>query len=250
MLIVIRFLLREGHRLTLSIYSNRFNRELKQKPPKLPYFCVISLIMSLSQPVAPLNLAFDRDLFALRRCATAVKQPCLALIRCAADAGQTPAPRRSANYQPNLWGDDRIRSLTINSPVSGTLVFSFLNFHSKLNGKFYNYHLEAEQKEHTGRIKLLKEKVRKVIYDEKEVEEQLQLIDQLQQLGVAYRFKDDIKDSLSSLHASLEDIRLKFKDNLHASAVLFRLLRENGFSVSEGNRSIDAICSIYILTII
>ncbi|XP_074560496.1 monoterpene synthase 8, chloroplastic-like [Curcuma longa] len=161
------------------------------------------------QPLAPLNLAFDRHLFALRRCTTTVKQPCLPLIRCAADdAGQTPSSRRSANYQPNLWGDDRIRSLTVNSPV--------------------------EEKDHSARIKLLKEKVRKVVKDEKkEVEEQLQLIDQLQQLGVAYHFKDEIKDSLSSLHASLDDISLKFNDNLHASAVLFRLLRENGFSVSE-----------------
>ncbi|XP_042471971.1 terpene synthase 10-like isoform X1 [Zingiber officinale] len=146
--------------------------------------------------LAPLNLSFDRRPFFLRRCATTV-------IRCAAE--KTPASRRSAIYQPNLWGDDRIRSLTV----------------------------EEEDRTATARIKLLKEKVRKVIHDDKEVEEQLQLIDQLQQLGVAYHFKDDIKDSLSSLHASLEDISLKFKDNLHASAVLFRLLRENGFSVSE-----------------
>nr|AHI46572.1 monoterpene synthase [Zingiber montanum] len=162
--------------------------------------------MSLFHPaLAPLNLAFDRRLFVLRRCATTVKQRCLTLIRCAADAGKTPASRRSANYQPNLWGDDRIRSLTV----------------------------EEEDHTATARIKLLKEKVRKVIHDDKEVEEQLRLIDQLQQLGVAYHFKDDIKDSLSSLHASLEDTSLKLKDNLHASAVLFRLLRENGFSVSE-----------------
>lgn len=67
------------------------------------------------------------------------------------------------------------------------------------------------------------------------MEEQLELIDRLQQLGVAYHFKDNIKDCLTRLHASLEDvISLKFNDNLHAAALLFRLLRENGFSISEG----------------
>lgn len=84
---------------------------------------------------------------------------------------------------------------------------------------------------------MLKERIAEVICEEKEVEEQLRLIDHLQQLGVAYHFKDDIKGSLRNLQASLEEISLTFKDNLRATALLFRLLRENGFSVSEGNRS-------------
>lgn len=145
---------------------------------------------------APINLPFDQNLST-----PAIEQPC---------AGQSSALRRSANFQPNLWSNDYIQSLAVSSPV------------------------EEKDDQTDQRIKLLKEKIRDAIGEKKEVEEQLELIDRLQQLGVAYHFKDNIKDCLTRLHASLEDvISLKFNDNLHAAALLFRLLRENGFSISE-----------------
>ncbi|KAG6528912.1 hypothetical protein ZIOFF_011104 [Zingiber officinale] len=143
---------------------------------------------------------------ALRR-STASKQPCLRLVQCTADQLSPEAARRSAHYQPNMWSNDYIQSLTVESPV--------------------------EEKDQTKRLMLLKERIAEVICEKKEVEEQLRLIDHLQQLGVAYHFKDDIKDSLRNLHSSLEEISSTFKDDLHASALLFRLLRENGFSISE-----------------
>ncbi|XP_042457866.1 terpene synthase 10-like isoform X1 [Zingiber officinale] len=145
---------------------------------------------------------------ALRR-STASKQPCLRLVQCTADQLSPEAARRSAHYQPNMWSNDYIQSLTVESP------------------------LKVEEKDQTKRLMLLKERIAEVICEKKEVEEQLRLIDHLQQLGVAYHFKDDIKDSLRNLHSSLEEISSTFKDDLHASALLFRLLRENGFSISE-----------------
>ncbi|CAL9128530.1 Myrcene synthase, chloroplastic [Musa troglodytarum] len=92
-----------------------------------------------------------------------------------------------------------------------------------------------EEEKNAARISNLEEEVVKQIQEEKEVEDQLQLIDHLQQLGVAYHFKDDIKNALGSIHGSLEDTSMLRKDNLHATALLFRLLRENGFDVSEGS---------------
>ncbi|XP_074565101.1 monoterpene synthase 8, chloroplastic-like [Curcuma longa] len=145
---------------------------------------------------------------ALRR-HTAAKQPCLPVVQCTADMQSPKAARRSAHYQPNMWSNDYIQSLTVESPS------------------------KVEEKDQTKRLMLLKERIAEVIREKKEVEEQLRLIDHLQQLGVAYHFKDDIKGSLRNLHSSLEEISLTFKDNLHASALLFRLLRENGFSISE-----------------
>ncbi|KAG6528910.1 terpene synthase 10-like [Zingiber officinale] len=145
---------------------------------------------------------------ALRRSTTA-KQPCLQLVQCTSDQQSTEAARRSAHYQPNMWSNDYIQSLTVESP------------------------LKAEAKDQTERLTLLKERIAEVICEKKEVEEQLRLIDHLKQLGVAYHFKDDIKDSLRNLHSSLEEISSTFKEDLHASALLFRLLRENGFSISE-----------------
>ncbi|THU59409.1 hypothetical protein C4D60_Mb07t01860 [Musa balbisiana] len=91
----------------------------------------------------------------------------------------------------------------------------------------------VEEERKTKGIDDLKEDVRKLIYEKKELEDQLQLVDHLQQLGVAYHFKDDIDDVLRCLYGSLQDINMLLKDDLHATALVFRLLRENGFDVSE-----------------
>ncbi|XP_074566862.1 monoterpene synthase 7, chloroplastic-like [Curcuma longa] len=127
----------------------------------------------------------------------------------ATEQSQSPL-RRSGNYQPSIWTDDHIQFLTLrSSPMT-------------------------DEDDHAERIKLLKCQTSKLMEEKKgQVEVQLQLIDHLQQLGVAYHFKDEIKDTLRGFHASFEDISLQLKDNLHGSALLFRLLRENGFSVSE-----------------
>ncbi|XP_074590692.1 monoterpene synthase 8, chloroplastic-like [Curcuma longa] len=159
--------------------------------------------------VAPLYIPFEPKLCALRRSTTAQK-PCFPVIHSTADRPSSDAARRSAHYQPNMWSNDYIQSLAVESPVE-------------------------EKDQSTARIVLLKERIRKVISEKKEVEEQLQLIDHLQQLGVAYHFKDDIKDALTSIHGSLEDIiSLQLNDtDVHVTALLFRLLRENGFSITD-----------------
>ncbi|XP_042445966.1 terpene synthase 10-like [Zingiber officinale] len=146
------------------------------------------------------------------RPAAAIKQwRCLPRIQChATEQSQSPSTtlRRSGNYQPSIWTPDRIQSLTLSHT--------------------------ADEDDHAERIKLLKNQTSKLMEEKKgQLEEQLQLIDHLQQLGVAYHFKDEIKDTLRGFHASFEDIGSQLEDNLHASALLFRLLRENGFSVSE-----------------
>nr|QOC69155.1 linalool synthase [Wurfbainia villosa]QOC69160.1 linalool synthase [Wurfbainia villosa] len=146
----------------------------------------------------------------LRR-STAANQPGLpVLVQCSAADKKSPAARRSSPYQPNMWNNDYIQSLTAESPSKG-----------------------EEEDRTTKRLMLLKERISEVICEKKEVEEQLRLIDHLQQLGVAYHFKDDIKGSLRNFHASLEEISSTFKEDLHATALLFRLLRENGFSITE-----------------
>ncbi|XP_042446666.1 terpene synthase 10-like [Zingiber officinale] len=146
------------------------------------------------------------------RPAAAIKQwRCLPLTQChVAEQSQCPSTtlRRSGNYQPSIWTHERIQSLTLSHT--------------------------ADEDDHAERIKLLKNQTSKLMEEKKgQLEEQLQLIDHLQQLGVAYHFKDEIKDTLRGFHASFGDIGSQLKDNLHASALLFRLLRENGFSVSQ-----------------
>ncbi|KAG6511253.1 hypothetical protein ZIOFF_029310 [Zingiber officinale] len=115
--------------------------------------------------------------------------------------------RRSGNYHPSIWTDERVQSLTSTSAV------------------------QREEKRET--IKVLKEQTRNLILEKQQVAEQLQLIDHVQQLGLAYHFKDEFTDVLSRLHASLDKVSSQLKDDLHATALLFRLLRANGFSVSQ-----------------
>ncbi|XP_056844369.1 1,8-cineole synthase 1, chloroplastic isoform X3 [Raphanus sativus] len=78
----------------------------------------------------------------------------------------------------------------------------------------------------------LKEKVRKVLDETTTPLEQLELVDKLQRLGVSYHFESKIHKILTDFyHNSLRECG---KENLHATALKFRLLREHGFNVSEG----------------
>uniref|UniRef100_A0A804IM68 Terpene synthase n=1 Tax=Musa acuminata subsp. malaccensis TaxID=214687 RepID=A0A804IM68_MUSAM len=97
------------------------------------------------------------------------------------------------------------------------------------------------EEDNPTRMDKLTEDVKQLIYMKKGIEDQLQLIDHLRQLGVAYHFKEDIKDALWTIYGSMEEVRMVLKDNLHATGLMFRLLREHGFAVSEGvfNRFID-----------
>ncbi|CAL9774943.1 unnamed protein product [Musa acuminata subsp. burmannicoides] len=79
-------------------------------------------------------------------------------IRC---SGQ-PLLRRSANYQPNLWTNDYIQSLTSDHSM--------------------------EEDQNAARISKLEEEVVKLIQEEKGLEDQLQLIDHLQQHGSTPKF--------------------------------------------------------------
>ncbi|PKA49208.1 Myrcene synthase, chloroplastic [Apostasia shenzhenica] len=76
----------------------------------------------------------------------------------------------------------------------------------------------------------LKEQVKLLITKKKSVIEQLELIDTLGQLGVAYLFELEIKDVLSSISSSIEIIISDMEEsvNLHGIALLFRLFREYG----------------------
>ncbi|CAH8357507.1 unnamed protein product [Eruca vesicaria subsp. sativa] len=134
---------------------------------------------------------------------------------CAIVAKTTPGnespfvPRRSANYRPSLW--DRHHLLTVKN-------------------KYTNVKSVRERD-------LLKETVRKMLDHEKSTHlDQLELIDDLQKLGVSYHFEREIGNILIFNYQKLD--RRNFKEcgmeyDLHATALEFRLLRQHGFNVSE-----------------
>ena len=63
---------------------------------------------------------------------------------------------------------------------------------------------------------------------------QLELIDVLQRLGISYRFQKEIKDVLKRTYEKSGKSDDWKKNNLYATSLEFRLLRQHGFNVSQG----------------
>ncbi|XBI03960.1 hypothetical protein VPH35_132317 [Triticum aestivum] len=77
----------------------------------------------------------------------------------------------------------------------------------------------------------LKQKVRRLLLEEEEeLATRLIIMDQLQSLGVAYHFEEEIRNILMSMH--VHDAHLQLKHDLSSTALLFRMLRGHGISAS------------------
>ncbi|KAL5793966.1 hypothetical protein ACOSP7_002560 [Xanthoceras sorbifolium] len=130
-------------------------------------------------------------------------------VKCAASRQISYHPtnhRRSANYQPSVWSYNFLQSLQIRY---------------------------ADDK-YTKRAEKLEEEVRcKMIHNEDaEMLSILELIDDIQRLGLGHRFEKDIKSALDKI-VSWEGFDVKAEDQkLHAIALRFRLLRQHGYQVS------------------
>ncbi|KAK4576356.1 hypothetical protein RGQ29_027072 [Quercus rubra] len=115
--------------------------------------------------------------------------------------------RRSANFQPSIWGD---RFLTYAS--------EFLETENNLKQQ----------------VQELKEEVMCMLTSPVEKPYQkLNLIDVLQRLGVSYHFENEIEKFLQQLHRTLLDHDdQENDDDLYTVALQFRLLRQQGYYIS------------------
>ncbi|CBI31301.3 hypothetical protein VitviT2T_029118 [Vitis vinifera] len=127
--------------------------------------------------------------------------------------GSSPAPvansettRRTANYQPSIWGNSFIVSNTPEDEI--TLA-----------------HKEQQLED-------LKEEVRReLIAAASNPSKQLKFIDAIQRLGVAYHFENEIEQALQSTYDNYHGIA-DINDDLYDVALRFRLLRQQGFNIS------------------
>nr|BBE38103.1 beta-cubebene synthase [Aralia elata] len=110
--------------------------------------------------------------------------------------------RRSVNYHPSIWGDQ------------------FLTYNSSDLAK-----TDANTKEH---IQQLKEEVKKMLA-EATPNQLLNLIDDIQRLGVAYHFETEIDAALQRTNVIFQEN----DDDLHTVSLCFRLLRQHGYNVSS-----------------
>ncbi|KAL5568212.1 hypothetical protein UlMin_024787 [Ulmus minor] len=113
---------------------------------------------------------------------------------------ETNITRRSANYQPSIWQFDYVQSLT-----------------SKYVGETYG-----------KRVHELKEEVNMLLAKVRDPLSKLEYIDILQRLGLSYHFEAQIKTILEGMYNKSCDDTWK-QNNLYATALEFRLLRQHGF---------------------
>ncbi|KAL8521891.1 hypothetical protein ACS0TY_012154 [Phlomoides rotata] len=124
-----------------------------------------------------------------------------------ASAGvQDNVVRPLANFSPSLWGD-LFTSFSIDNQV-----------------------LESYAEE----IESLKEEIRSFIVasDGRKMEERLNLIDNIERLGVAYHFEKEIDEQIQEFYNAYPT--LENDDDLHTVALYFRLLRQHGHDISTG----------------
>ncbi|XP_042487418.1 alpha-terpineol synthase, chloroplastic-like [Macadamia integrifolia] len=114
--------------------------------------------------------------------------------------------RRSANYQPSIWGFDFLQSLK-----------------SDYTGEAYK-----------DKTKKLEDEVKHKL-DDRAMGHlcQLELIDDIERLGLSYLFEEEIKKALDTI-ACMKDMDTRTEESLHATALQFRLLRQHGYEISQG----------------
>ncbi|XP_010544282.1 PREDICTED: 1,8-cineole synthase 1, chloroplastic-like isoform X2 [Tarenaya hassleriana] len=116
--------------------------------------------------------------------------------------------RRSGNYKPSIWDHHYLLSLE--------------NVHAK-------------DKRVGERAESLKESVRKTLHETEGPLRQLELIDNLQRLGISYHFMPEIHNILAEIYDknTKNSRHYRKEEDLHTRALGFRLLRDHGFHVTQ-----------------
>ncbi|PQQ16943.1 (E E)-alpha-farnesene synthase-like isoform X1 [Prunus yedoensis var. nudiflora] len=109
--------------------------------------------------------------------------------------------RRSANYKPNIWKDGFLESL---------------------NNKYIG-------DDYTRQSKNLIEDVKKMFVETEDLIAQLELIDRIGKLGLTNYFEKEIKEALDTI----ENSNTCVTENLYATALHFKILRQHGYKVSQ-----------------
>ncbi|KAF5767606.1 putative R-linalool synthase [Helianthus annuus] len=129
------------------------------------------------------------------------------IVTAKATAVVQPFARRSANYAPTLWTFDHIQSLS-----------------SEYTGEYYK-----------ARANSLKDTVKKMLVSKVgDPLSSLELVDDLQRLGISYHFQEEIRNLLEMIYCSYYKPHDQWDNlGLNLKALGFRLLRQHGFQVPQ-----------------
>nr|WHL34552.1 terpene synthase 8 [Aquilegia oxysepala] len=117
-----------------------------------------------------------------------------------------PTERRSANYKPNIWDFEFIQNLKNDHKDE-----VYLRKVTDLKGKVRHLMDHMMDDNNKGPLTLL------------------ELIDDIQRLGLRYIFEKEIQVKLDYL----KEKNINMNESLHTTALYFRLLRQNGFNISQ-----------------
>uniref|UniRef100_A0A7N0V914 Uncharacterized protein n=1 Tax=Kalanchoe fedtschenkoi TaxID=63787 RepID=A0A7N0V914_KALFE len=136
-------------------------------------------------------------------------KPCLA-VRCISvenGAAEPVVARRSANYTECLWDYDYIQS----------------SMRNDYNDEKFKMQMEELKQQVVGLLGCISGQA-----------EQLELIDDLQRLGVAYHFEKEIKSALNRIYYKMYVFDENQGDaDLHVTALAFRLFRQHSYAVPQ-----------------
>ena len=86
----------------------------------------------------------------------------------------------------------------------------------------------------TRRLDELKRVVKTMLGKVRKPLDQLELIDVLQRLGIYYHFEDEIREILNIIYSEYNSQDEWKNEDLYATALEFRLLRQHGYDVPQG----------------
>ncbi|PRQ33614.1 putative lyase [Rosa chinensis] len=122
-----------------------------------------------------------------------------------ASQSQAPYTRPSANYTPSIWGDH------------------FLSY-AKAE---VDFNLEQRVQELKREVKMI------LMVPAKEPSQKLDLVDDIQRLGISYHFENEIDEILKQIYQTTYGSDVEYDEDLYTTALCFRLLRQHGYNVSS-----------------
>ncbi|XP_047250910.1 (R)-linalool synthase TPS5, chloroplastic isoform X2 [Capsicum annuum] len=116
--------------------------------------------------------------------------------------------RRSGNYKPTMWDFQYIQSVN-----------------NHYAGEKYRERFDELKKE-------MKKNLMMMVEGSQELDDKLELIDNLERLGVSYHFKDEIMQILRKIHDQ-SSTNIAADSSLYCTTLKFRILRQHGFHISQ-----------------
>lgn len=129
-----------------------------------------------------------------------------------------------------------VDSISTQSDFPGDVRRPLANFHPDVWGnQFLAYSPDSDKatwSSKKGQLEQLKERARTELHaTASNPAQQLQLIDAIQRLGIAYHFEEEIGQALQKMHEKHQN--WEDNDHIYIAALYFRILRQEGFRISS-----------------